>query len=45
MRLIRCGQPGQEVPGLIDPNGIIRDLSRHVDDIDGRILDLSLIHI
>ena len=39
MRLVRCGQPGQEVPGLIDANGIIRDLSSHVDNIDGRILD------
>ena len=39
MRLVRCGQPGQEVPGLIDVNGIMRDLSGHVDDIDGRILD------
>ena len=39
MRLVRCGQPGQEVPGLIDANGIMRDLSGHVDDIDGRILD------
>ena len=39
MRLVRCGQPGQEVPGLIDANGIMRDLSGHVDDIDGRIVD------
>ena len=39
MRLVRCGQPGQEMPGLIDANGIMRDLSGHVDDIDGRILD------
>ena len=39
MRLVRCGQPGQEVPALIDANGIMRDLSGHVDDIDGRILD------
>ena len=39
MRLVRCGQPGQEVPGLIDADGIIRDLSSHVDDIDGRVLD------
>ena len=39
MRLLRCGQPGEEVPGLIDANGIMRDLSGHVDDIDGRILD------
>ena len=39
MRLVRCGQPGEEIPGLIDANGIMRDLSGHVDDIDGRILD------
>ena len=39
MRLVRCGQPGEEVPGLIDADGIKRDLSDHVDDIDGRILD------
>ena len=39
MRLVRCGQPGQEVPGLIDADGIKRDLSDYVDDIDGRILD------
>ena len=39
MLLVRCGQPGQEMPGLIDANGIMRDLSGHVDDIDGRILD------
>ena len=39
MRLVRCGQSGEEIPGLIDANGIMRDLSGHVDDIDGRILD------
>ena len=39
MRLVRCGQPSQEMPALIDANGIMRDLSGHVDDIDGRILD------
>lgn len=39
MRLVRCGQPGQEIPGLIDAEGSIRDLTGHVDDIDGRVLD------
>ena len=39
MRLVRCGEVGQETPGLIDAHGIIRDLTGHVDDIDGRILD------
>ena len=39
MRLVRCGETGEEIPGLIDADGIIRDLTGHVDDIDGRMLD------
>ena len=39
MRLVRCGGVGEEIPGLIDAHGIIRDLTGHVDDIDGRMLD------
>ena len=39
MRLVRCGQRGEEIPGLIDSFGIIRDLTGYVDDIDFRILD------
>jgi 2-keto-4-pentenoate hydratase/2-oxohepta-3-ene-1,7-dioic acid hydratase in catechol pathway len=39
MRLVRCGEVGEEIPGLIDADGIIRDLTGHVDDIDGRMLD------
>ena len=35
MRLVRFGAPSQERPGLLDPNGTIRDLSAHVDDITG----------
>ena len=41
MKLVRCGLPGDERPGLIDAHSIIRDLSDHVEDIDGRILDDS----
>jgi 2,4-diketo-3-deoxy-L-fuconate hydrolase len=33
MRLVRYGRPGQEKPGLVDPDGALRDLSRIVKDI------------
>ena len=36
MRLVRCGEVGEEMPGLIDADGIIRDLTGHVDDVVGR---------
>ena len=39
MKLVRFGLPGDEKPGLVDADGIIRDLSSHVQDIDGRMLD------
>jgi len=39
MRLVRWGHPGQEKAGLIDEKGVIRDLSDHVTDIDGTMLD------
>ena len=39
MKLMRCGLPGHERPGLIDADGIVRDLSGHVEDIDGRMLN------
>ena len=35
MKLIRFGPSGSEKPGLIDANGIIRDLSAEVMDIGG----------
>ncbi|WP_122661999.1 fumarylacetoacetate hydrolase family protein [Pseudomonas viridiflava] len=38
MKLVRYGLPGAEKPGLIDSNGDIRDLSAHLDDIDGAAL-------
>ena len=41
MKLLRYGPPGQERPGLRDPNGLIRDLSARVADIDGSQLSPS----
>jgi 2-keto-4-pentenoate hydratase/2-oxohepta-3-ene-1,7-dioic acid hydratase in catechol pathway len=38
MKLVRYGEPGQEQPGLIDAQGVLRDLSAHVDDIAGAAL-------
>ncbi|MEX6505778.1 fumarylacetoacetate hydrolase family protein [Jiella sp. M17.18] len=38
MKLVRYGLPGQELPGLIDDEGAIRDLSAHVADISGSVL-------
>jgi 2-keto-4-pentenoate hydratase/2-oxohepta-3-ene-1,7-dioic acid hydratase in catechol pathway len=38
MKLVRFGPPGREKPGLIDADGVLRDLSRKVDDIDGAAL-------
>lgn len=39
MKLLRYGPPGKEKPGLLDAKGVIRDLSAHVADIDGTVLD------
>lgn len=33
MKLVRYGNPGTERPGLIDPSGVLRDLSHLVPDI------------
>ena len=39
MKLVRCGPLGHEKPGLFDADGIVRDLSGVVEDIDGRMLN------
>lgn len=39
MKLVRYGLPGAEKPGVIDAEGAIRDLSAHLDDISGAVLD------
>jgi len=35
MKLLRFGPRGQEKPGLLDTQGVIRDLSAHLLDLDG----------
>ena len=43
MKLVRYGNEGAERPGLVDANGVLRDLSAHIPDIEGRMLnDASL---
>lgn len=39
MKLLRYGAIGAEKPGLLDDAGLLRDLSDHVDDITGAMLD------
>ena len=43
MKLVRYGGANAEKPGLIDPDGNIRDLSAHIPDIDGSTLNSSSI--
>ena len=38
MKLLRYGLPGAEKPGLLDKDGILRDLSQHVPDITHDVL-------
>jgi 2,4-diketo-3-deoxy-L-fuconate hydrolase len=38
MKLLRCGPPGQEKPGIVDGKGGVRDLSDLVADIGGTTL-------
>lgn len=38
MKLVRYGAIGAEKPGLIDEDGVLRDLSGEVDDINGDML-------
>ncbi|MFP4137636.1 MAG: fumarylacetoacetate hydrolase family protein [Halomonas sp.] len=35
MKLLRFGPKGHEKPGLLDADGVIRDLSAHLDDLAG----------
>jgi 2,4-didehydro-3-deoxy-L-rhamnonate hydrolase len=39
MKLVRHGKPGREKPGLVDSDGVIRDLSKVVPDIAGEVLN------
>src|ERR1700680_1444645 len=39
MRILRYGPFGQERPGMLDEEGVIRDLSGHVADIAAETLE------
>jgi 2-keto-4-pentenoate hydratase/2-oxohepta-3-ene-1,7-dioic acid hydratase in catechol pathway len=39
MKLVRFGKAGAEKPGIIDADGIVRDLSAHVTDFAGAALN------
>jgi 2-keto-4-pentenoate hydratase/2-oxohepta-3-ene-1,7-dioic acid hydratase in catechol pathway len=39
MKLLRFGAPGKEKPGLLADDGRVRDLSAHVADIGGEVLE------
>lgn len=38
MKLLRHGPAGSEKPGVLDADGVIRDLSAHIDDVNGAAL-------
>ncbi|MCX7646486.1 MAG: fumarylacetoacetate hydrolase family protein [Rhodobacteraceae bacterium] len=43
MKLVRYGAPGAEKAGLIDAQGVLRDLSGHLADVTGAVLgDVAL---
>jgi 2-keto-4-pentenoate hydratase/2-oxohepta-3-ene-1,7-dioic acid hydratase in catechol pathway len=39
MKLVRFGEPGRERPGAVGPDGAIRDLGGHIEDLAGAALD------
>jgi 2-keto-4-pentenoate hydratase/2-oxohepta-3-ene-1,7-dioic acid hydratase in catechol pathway len=41
MKLLRYGPFGREKPGLLDSGGTLRDLSAHMTDVDGSVLDAA----
>ena len=38
MKFLRYGEPGREKPGILDGNGVLRDLSGQLDDLAGDVL-------
>jgi 2-keto-4-pentenoate hydratase/2-oxohepta-3-ene-1,7-dioic acid hydratase in catechol pathway len=44
MKLLRYGPPGQEKPGLIDAEGVLRDLSRVISDLTPAVLGPESMH-
>lgn len=43
MRLLRWGAPGAEKPGLVDDEGIERDLSPWLQDLDASALEPAVL--
>ena len=41
MKLLRIGPKGSEKPAMLDPTGILRDLSGQIDDIAGAVLSAA----
>jgi 2-keto-4-pentenoate hydratase/2-oxohepta-3-ene-1,7-dioic acid hydratase in catechol pathway len=44
MKLLRYGPAGRERPGLLDANGVIRDLSGHIADVTADIVTPAGLH-
>lgn len=40
MKLLRWGEPGRELPGILDRDGTVRDLSPLIGDLRGRALEV-----
>jgi 2,4-diketo-3-deoxy-L-fuconate hydrolase len=38
MKLLRYGPAGSERPGMLDDDGVIRDLSAVIEDVNGKTL-------
>ena len=45
MKFLRIGNPGNEIPALLDKDGKIRDLSKHVSDFDRKNLNFENLEI
>ena len=43
MKLLRYGEFGKERPGVLDKDGQIRDLSEHIEDLSGSVLNANSI--
>ncbi|EPC02292.1 ureidoglycolate lyase [Litchfieldella anticariensis FP35 = DSM 16096] len=44
MKLLRFGPSGHEKPGMLDTDGVIRDLSAHINDLAGIHLGRDYLH-
>ena len=43
MKFLRCGSAGNEIPAALDKNGIIRNLSAVISDLNQNTLNISTI--